>query len=143
LELCSWRANRPKQKFVRDDLVWKGALVGEDASLVREVKPDDVGCYDTMQELLAKGLRWTVAKEFDQEESAVGQDKADSWDGVVGYCCATCRFYAPKDMALGMGRCRRRAPTLDGFPVVYQSEDWCGDHKIGTNPTKSRIMKNV
>lgn len=28
-----------------------------------------------------------------------------------------------------VGRCRRRAPTLDGYPVVLES-DWCGDHKI-------------
>lgn len=28
-----------------------------------------------------------------------------------------------------LGRCRRRAPTLDGWPAVYRS-DWCGDHKL-------------
>jgi hypothetical protein len=29
----------------------------------------------------------------------------------------------------GLGRCRRHAPTMSGFPVVYKG-DWCGDHKI-------------
>ena len=28
-----------------------------------------------------------------------------------------------------LGRCRRRAPTMGGFPVVFHY-DWCGDHKI-------------
>jgi hypothetical protein len=28
-----------------------------------------------------------------------------------------------------MGRCRRHAPTLSGWPVVFVN-DWCGDHKI-------------
>jgi hypothetical protein len=26
-------------------------------------------------------------------------------------------------------RCRRRAPTLDGWPAVFP-DDWCGDHKL-------------
>jgi hypothetical protein len=28
-----------------------------------------------------------------------------------------------------LGRCRRHAPTMSGFPVMYDT-DWCGDHKI-------------
>uniref|UniRef100_A0A6M3IH87 Uncharacterized protein n=1 Tax=viral metagenome TaxID=1070528 RepID=A0A6M3IH87_9ZZZZ len=28
-----------------------------------------------------------------------------------------------------IGRCRRHAPTMGGYPVVY-SDDWCGDHKL-------------
>ena len=28
-----------------------------------------------------------------------------------------------------VGRCRRHAPTMNGYPVVYIT-DWCGDHKI-------------
>lgn len=31
-----------------------------------------------------------------------------------------------------VGRCRRHAPTLGGWPVVF-STDWCGDHKIDEN----------
>ena len=30
---------------------------------------------------------------------------------------------------LPVGRCRRHAPTMNGFPVVF-TKDWCGDHKI-------------
>jgi hypothetical protein len=31
-----------------------------------------------------------------------------------------------------VGRCRRHAPTMNGYPVVYQT-DWCGDHRIDEN----------
>lgn len=42
--------------------------------------------------------------------------------------CATCMWYVPKGEGC-IGRCRRRSPTMSGFPVVYPS-DWCGDHKL-------------
>lgn len=58
----------------------------------------------------------------------------DKWDQVTGYCCGTCRYYSPKSD--GIGRCRRHAPTMEGFPVVYADDDFCGDHKLGTNPHK-------
>lgn len=58
----------------------------------------------------------------------------DKWDRQTGFCCDTCAYYAPKDG--GLGRCRRHAPTLEGYPVVYAVHDWCGDHKIGSNPSK-------
>jgi len=28
-----------------------------------------------------------------------------------------------------IGRCRRHAPTMTGWPVVFNT-DWCGDHKL-------------
>ena len=47
--------------------------------------------------------------------------------------CATCMWFTQKgaitDESWGLGRCRRHAPTLNGYPVVYNT-DWCGDHKI-------------
>ncbi len=30
------------------------------------------------------------------------------------------------------GRCRRRAPTMNGYPAVFGT-DWCGDHKMDEN----------
>jgi hypothetical protein len=60
----------------------------------------------------------------------------DKWDMVTGYCCSTCRYYSPKDAVIG--RCRRHSPTMGGYPVVYGPTDWCGDHKIGTNPDKPK-----
>lgn len=54
--------------------------------------------------------------------------------------CAACMWYVPKEQQTihtisgvtkqrELGRCRRHAPTMSGYPVVYPS-DWCGDHKL-------------
>lgn len=32
-----------------------------------------------------------------------------------------------------LGRCRKHAPTLDGWPATFAS-DWCGDHKLHSAP---------
>ena len=63
----------------------------------------------------------------------------DNWKHrSEGMKCRTCMSFAAKvankpievDKDKGaIGRCRRHAPTMGGFPVVYES-DWCGDHKI-------------
>jgi hypothetical protein len=50
----------------------------------------------------------------------------------AGMQCQTCMYYCPKENADGdtlLGRCRRRAPTMSGYPVVFPT-DWCGDHKL-------------
>jgi len=53
-------------------------------------------------------------------------------------CCFSCMWYLEKqkDETLKskatVGRCRRRAPTVNGYPVVFGS-DWCGDHRLNEN----------
>ena len=52
----------------------------------------------------------------------------------IGMQCGTCMWFAEKvtgepEEDIKIGRCRRRAPTMNGYPVVYLS-DWCGDHKL-------------
>ena len=59
-----------------------------------------------------------------------------------GMRCGTCMFYVPKERAprdptspiteLSVGRCRRHAPSMSGWPVMFIG-DWCGDHKIDEN----------
>ena len=52
-----------------------------------------------------------------------------------GMRCKSCIWFAPKERADGMidiGRCRRHAPTMNGYPVVFVN-DWCGDHKLNEN----------
>lgn len=61
----------------------------------------------------------------------------DPWaNRYKGMRCDICIWYAPKELeSLGnskIGRCRRHAPTMNGFPVVYMN-DWCGDHRINEN----------
>jgi hypothetical protein len=62
--------------------------------------------------------------------------KGDRWSDLSTYSCSTCRFFVPKRAE--DGRCRRHAPTMDGYPVVYTA-DWCGDHKLGTNPSRDAV----
>lgn len=55
--------------------------------------------------------------------------------------CQYDMWYAPKpadSIVLGgsrrepLGRCRKRAPTMGGYPAVMEI-DWCGDHKLDEN----------
>ena len=46
----------------------------------------------------------------------------------AGMTCATCMWSVMKDTS-ALGRCRRHAPTMNGYPVIYPV-DWCGDHKL-------------
>ena len=64
------------------------------------------------------------------------EGKKDPWmhrsDTMV---CATCMWFVEKLRFGGLGRigrCRRHAPSMNGYPVVYLN-DWCGDHKVDEN----------
>ena len=47
--------------------------------------------------------------------------------------CRTCRFFVSKEgLTVTLGRCRKHAPTMNGYPAVFVS-DWCGDYKIDEN----------
>lgn len=63
-----------------------------------------------------------------------GTGSVDPWvHRSVGMRCVSCMWFAPKiGFTSGVGRCRRHAPTMTGYPVVFQS-DWCGDHKLDEN----------
>lgn len=53
---------------------------------------------------------------------------ADPWaHRSKGMRCRTCMWFVAKTR--NVGRCRRHAPTMNGYPVVYVT-DWCGDHKL-------------
>ena len=66
------------------------------------------------------------------------QDK-DPWKHrSVGMRCKTCMWFAEKhtetqpDVRGNIGRCRRHAPSMGGYPVVFAT-DWCGDHRLDEN----------
>jgi hypothetical protein len=56
----------------------------------------------------------------------------------VGLRCKSCMWFAAKISGRVqradhiIGRCRRHAPSMHGYPVVF-SDDWCGDHKMDEN----------
>ena len=63
------------------------------------------------------------------------QTHADNWSyRFSGMICKTCIFFVEKKNIKEkiLGRCRRNAPTMSGFPVVFET-DWCGNHKIDEN----------
>lgn len=83
--------------------------------------------------------QWRVYQQrMDRER--MDQQMQDPWkhrsDGMK---CRTCMWFAAKAPTPGVatgpdprgaiGRCRRHAPTMNGYPVVFTS-DWCGDHKL-------------
>ena len=50
--------------------------------------------------------------------------------------CQTCMWFVLKvpvttspEQGTRIGRCRKHAPTMEGYPVVFES-DWCGAHKL-------------
>lgn len=55
----------------------------------------------------------------------------------AGMQCATCMWFVEKVVQDNgnprsektLGRCRRHAPTMYGYPAVFPT-DWCGDHKL-------------
>ncbi len=62
----------------------------------------------------------------------------DNWKHrSKGMLCATCMYFVKKviveeghpETDKVIGRCRRRSPTMNGWPVMF-STDWCGDHKL-------------
>ncbi len=69
------------------------------------------------------------------------EEEEDNWiHRSKGMRCKTCMSYVKKTGVMEtaidkvmelieIGRCRRHAPSMTGFPVVYPG-DWCGDHKL-------------
>ena len=68
-------------------------------------------------------------------EASKGQIAKDPWmHRSAGMQCGTCMWFVEKKaVRLGrsrrIGRCRRHAPSMNGYPVVF-ANDWCGDHKL-------------
>ena len=63
----------------------------------------------------------------------INNENKDPWihrsDGMK---CKTCVFYVQKGDNKGFGRCRANAPTMKGYPAVFE-DDWCGNHRIDEN----------
>lgn len=57
--------------------------------------------------------------------------------------CLKCMWFALKESkentVQDLGRCRRHAPSMNGYPVVYVN-DWCGDHKLDENKVEHGML---
>jgi len=71
-------------------------------------------------------------KEDDMENEKAKQDvyhEMDPWKHRTQRMrCSSCMWFVPKEETT-IGRCRRHAPVMSGYPVVFYT-DWCGDHKL-------------
>lgn len=83
--------------------------------------------------------RQYIKAAYEKALADVDNPGQDPWKHrSAGMKCATCMYFVEKvthesvmpDPVNGKtGRCRRHAPTMNGYPVVFQA-DWCGDHKL-------------
>jgi len=61
----------------------------------------------------------------------------DNWKHrSSGMLCLSCMYFMVKSNdakePTKVGRCRRHAPSMQGWPVMFTT-DWCGDHKLNEN----------
>ncbi len=67
------------------------------------------------------------------KEGIIMKDKeiADPWaNRSERMKCTNCMWFVLKvGSRLSVGRCRKHAPTMSGYPVTFTT-DWCGDHKL-------------
>lgn len=83
-----------------------------------------------------------MESQYIHKESLNKENQVDPWvNRSNGLKCKTCIWFVPKKPTEGrimhphsydIGRCRRHAPTMGGYPVVFVN-DWCGDHRLDEN----------
>ena len=85
--------------------------------------------FDTVKELYEK----TPGKVHHVPAGALSHIPADPWaHKSEGMRCSSCMWFVIKGESKRIGRCRRHAPTMGGFPVAY-TIDWCGDHRLDSD----------
>ena len=73
-----------------------------------------------------------------EEDKVPGKEVPDdNWKHRQhGLRCHSCIWFVFKETTTGkpnhLGRCRKHAPTIIGFPPVFGT-DWCGDHRLDEN----------
>jgi len=72
-----------------------------------------------------------VTNDYGVKFEGPSQKVEDNWKHRSdGMRCRSCMWWVEKNgPGSTLGRCRRHAPTLGGWPAVFNS-DWCGDHKL-------------
>ena len=73
-----------------------------------------------------KTCMWFALKQIEISEESIEVEPEILKPGKVIYT----NVPAPPEPIIG--RCRRHAPTMNGYPVVFV-DDWCGDHKLNEN----------
>jgi hypothetical protein len=95
----------------------------------------DGGSYCLNPEEINMAVTAFMNRRFNQKPQT-NNNSLDPWKHrSIGMRCKTCMWFAPKETDRSgspLGRCRRHAPTMNGYPVVFE-DDWCGDHKLDEN----------
>jgi len=75
-----------------------------------------------------------LKRELGRHKLNLSEPEEDNWiHRSANMRCGSCMSFVKKEGRIpGLGRCRRKAPTLGGWPVIFES-DWCGDHKLNEN----------
>ena len=87
------------------------------------------------QKLQGRVARLKLAKQGENEVAEESKIQADNWaHRSKGMTCVTCMWFVFKlpvhtKSTARVGRCRKHAPTMTGWPVMFET-DWCGDHKL-------------
>ncbi len=97
-----------------------------------------ISAFHALVAFIASNSKEKTMTENPNQESVA--KKADPWKHrSEGMSCATCMWSVAKVVRSSqgenpsiLGRCRRRAPTLNGYPAIFAT-DWCGDHKLDEN----------
>lgn len=97
------------------------------------IEREQSGLYKEVSENELKAHNAKIAQQVKQS--------VDPWvHRSAGMRCKTCIWFVKKEPTnhlshpgqYELGRCRRHAPTMNGYPVVYMT-DWCGDHRLDEN----------
>lgn len=80
-----------------------------------------------------------IDKKTQEFNSGTLYESTDNWrHRSKRMKCQSCMWFVRKQTERPyppeqtLGRCRRHAPTMFGFPAVFET-DWCGDHKLDEN----------
>ena len=121
----------------------------EEFKIAQEERLKDSNLFELFEKYIANSLR-AAKKELEREIFTGRQEEElkelqnqfpketneeeDNWaHRSVSMRCGSCMvFVKKKGLITGLGRCRRNAPTLGGWPAVFES-DWCGAHKLDEN----------
>lgn len=110
------------------------------------IQEEMVAAFEASLEVHTKHFdsRLTAIEQIVQKERDEHAGTDDPWKHrSAAMSCASCMWYVRKEAsgpqppnAAEVGRCRRHAPTMNGYPVVFRT-DWCGDHKLDENKAVS------
>jgi len=101
------------------------------------IEREQPNLYREVSEAAIEAHNAKVAQQVTQQAKQL----ADPWvHRSSGMRCKTCIWFVKKEPTNHLshpgqhevGRCRRHAPSMGGYPVVYMT-DWCGDHRLDEN----------